>query len=196
MLFHFNNLNPLSPNNNAHSDLRFRICEPGALYHFSLAIRRYIYEARETGKDIVILCIGTDRSTGDCLGPLTGAKLKSLNPFPHIFGTLDEPVHATNLSDQLDFIHTSFFSPFIIAVDACLGKSENIGSLTLGRGALRPGAAVNKCLPPVGDAYITGIVNVGGFMEHLVLQSTRLNLVMKMADNIAYGLSYGLGRSN
>ena len=26
--------------------------------------------------DIVILCIGTDRSTGDCLGPLVGHKLK------------------------------------------------------------------------------------------------------------------------
>jgi len=32
------------------------------------------------------------------------------------------------------------------------------------------------------------VVNVGGFLEHLVLQSTRLSLVMKMADTIAGGL--------
>ena len=82
--------------------------------------------------------------------------------------------------------------PFIIAVDACLGKLDNVGCVALGHGPVKPGAAVNKDLPPVGDAYITGIVNVGGFMEHMVLQSTRLNLVVKMADSIAHGLSFGL----
>jgi len=44
---------------------------------------------------------------------------------------------------------------------------------------------VNKDLPPVGDIHMTGIVNVGGFMEYFVLQNTRLNLVVKMADIIA-----------
>ncbi|MNN53765.1 hypothetical protein D3C81_1685430 [compost metagenome] len=36
--------------------------------------------------------------------------------------------------------------------------------------------------------HITGIVNVGGFMEYLVLQNTRLSLVMNMADVIARGI--------
>ena len=69
---------------------------------------------------------------------------------------------------------------------------ENIGCVSIGKGPLKPGAAVNKNLPEVGDVFVTGVVNVGGFMEHLVLQSTRLNLVMKMADTIAQGLSCGL----
>ena len=69
---------------------------------------------------------------------------------------------------------------------------ESVGCVSLGKGSLKPGAAVHKDLPSVGDAYITGIVNVSGFMEHLVLQSTRLNLVMKMSDTIAHALSYGL----
>ena len=33
-----------------------------------------------------------------------------------------------------------------------------------------------------------GIANVGGFMEYFVLQNTRLNLVMKMADIISQSL--------
>ena len=41
----------------------------------------------------------------------------------------------------------------------------------------KPGAGVNKDLPPVGDLYITGVVNVGGFMDYLVLQNTRLYLI-------------------
>jgi hypothetical protein len=36
--------------------------------------------------------------------------------------------------------------------------------------------------------HITGVVNTGGFMDFLVLQSTRLSVVMKMADIIARGL--------
>ncbi|MNE77605.1 hypothetical protein D3C80_1739330 [compost metagenome] len=36
----------------------------------------------------------------------------------------------------------------------------------------------------MGDISIYGIVNVGGFMEYMVLQNTRLSLVMRMADEI------------
>jgi hypothetical protein len=40
--------------------------------------------------------------------------------------------------------------------------------------------------------FITGIVNFGGFMDFLVLQNTRLNIVMKIADLIATGIRYVL----
>jgi len=138
----------------------------------------------------VLLCIGTDRSTGDSLGPLIGSKIQSLiQDYLHVYGTLDEPVHASNLKEKLEQIYSSFKDPYIIAVDACLGSIESVGHISIGDGALHPGAGVNKDLPPVGDLHITGIVNVGGFMEYLVLQNTRLNIVMKMADLIAEGVS-------
>ena len=175
---------------------KFNVSKPNVVYDVAISVRNLIQRAKSDGRQIVVLCIGTDRSTGDCLGPLTGTKLKTLNLFPHIYGTLDEPVHATNLETQLKIINTDYSQPYIIAVDACLGKLENVGCVTIGHGSVKPGAAVNKDLPAVGNAYITGIVNVGGFMEHLVLQSTRLNLVMKMADTIAHGLSFGLGRGH
>ena len=177
-------------------ELKFNVSQPNVIYDLAVSIRNVVQTATSGGYQIVVLCIGTDRSTGDALGPLTGTKLKVLNLFPHIYGTLDEPVHATNLESRLAEINTSFSHPFVIAVDACLGKLENVGCVTLGHGAVKPGAAVNKDLPAVGNAYITGIVNVGGFMEHMVLQSTRLNLVMKMADTIAHSISFGLGRNH
>ena len=38
----------------------------------------------------IILCIGTDRSTGDALGPLIGTHLSRLNlPQLKVYGTLD-----------------------------------------------------------------------------------------------------------
>ncbi|CAM3630771.1 spore protease YyaC [Marinicrinis lubricantis] len=141
-------------------------------------------------RNIVIVCVGTDRSTGDCLGPMIGTKLKGLlNGHTSIYGTLDEPVHAMNLRETIEHIKQSYTQPFIIAIDACLGQVSSIGCVQIAEGAVKPGAGVNKELPPVGDIHITGIVNVGGFMEYFVLQNTRLSLVMRMADVIADGLS-------
>ncbi|MEG6584415.1 spore protease YyaC [Dendrosporobacter sp. 1207_IL3150] len=173
-------------------ELKFSVHNPQAMYDIAINLRTLIADAKSTGHEIVVVCIGTDRSTGDSLGPLTGSKLHSLNLNSHVYGTLDDPIHATNLADKVTTIGSSYEKPYIIAIDACLGRLESVGCVSLGRGSVKPGAAVNKDLPAVGDAYITGIVNVGGFMEHLVLQSTRLNLVMKMADTIANSLSFAM----
>lgn len=140
------------------------------------------------GRELIYLCIGTDRATGDCLGPLVGSRLKSLSPQSRIFGTLETPVHATNLQEALDEITGSYDNPFIIAVDACLGNAERIGYINVRRGSLKPGTALNKSLPEVGDFHISAVVNVGGFFEHMVLQNTRLFIVYQMADIIAKGL--------
>lgn len=145
--------------------------------------------------EIIILCIGTDRSTGDSLGPLTGYKMKKvLNKFDkvHVYGTLDAPVHAKNLEEHIKTIYSSHKNPFIIAIDACLGKVDRVGYLTVSQGPLKPGAGVKKSLPSVGDIHITGIVNLGGFMEYIVLQNTRLSLVMSMAETISSAVYFGL----
>lgn len=173
-------------------EMKYNVNQPGTVYEVAAATRYLIRDARSFNRDIIVVCIGTDRSTGDALGPLAGSKLRSINMFQHVYGTLDEPVHATNLTEKIDEIKGKSPHSFLIAVDACLGRLENVGCVSLGKGSIKPGAAVKKELPSVGDAYITGVVNVGGFMEHLVLQSTRLSLVMKMADTIAYGLSFAL----
>jgi putative sporulation protein YyaC len=137
----------------------------------------------------VIVCVGTDRSTGDALGPLVGSKLNKLDPpRSHIYGTLEYPVHAMNLEETLDRITDKHPSAFVIAIDACLGQLNSVGSIQLNTGPLKPGAGVNKDLPPVGDIHLTGIVNVGGFMEYFVLQNTRLSLVMNLADVITASL--------
>ncbi|NSJ87437.1 DUF1256 domain-containing protein [Blautia hansenii] len=49
--------------------------------------------------ELVILCIGSDRITGDSLGPLVGHSLSRFSlPHARVYGTLDRPVHALNLS--------------------------------------------------------------------------------------------------
>lgn len=142
---------------------------------------------------LAIICIGTDRSTGDCLGPLIGTKLgPALGPEVLVLGTLEDPVHAVNLEEVVRDLYARIPNPFVIAVDACLGQSESVGFISLKEGPLQPGTGVNKNLPAVGDLHLIGVVNVGGFMEYLVLQNTRLALVMQMAEVIATALREGI----
>ncbi|HZG57286.1 spore protease YyaC [Paenibacillus sp.] len=145
---------------------------------------RHTFAAVPAYRPIVVVCVGTDRSTGDALGPLVGSSLHKHSDLP-VYGTLDEPVHAVNLVERLEQIHDAHRNPYIVAIDACLGQLSSVGCIQAGDGPVKPGAGVNKELPPVGDYHVTGIVNVGGFMEYFVLQNTRLSLVVNMADVIA-----------
>ena len=143
---------------------------------------------------LIFLCIGTDRATGDSLGPITGHKLISSIRMKDIsiFGTLEKPVHAKNINQTLDFIQAAYEKPYIAAIDACLGKPESVGFITIGDGPVNPGAGLSKSLPTVGNLSITGIVNVATGMDFTVLQNTRLHLVMKMAEVIHDGIYFGL----
>lgn len=142
---------------------------------------------QEKRKGVLLFCIGTDRSTGDSLGPLTGHKLKTLgmlNDKIPVIGTLDAPVHAVNLEQAIARVHHSYPDYVIVAVDASVGQMEHVGCITLGRGALCPGLGVCKQLQEVGDIFITGIVGGYGNYDPLMLQSVRLSIVMRMADYI------------
>lgn len=137
-------------------------------------------------REYVVVCIGTDRSTGDSLGPLTGTFLTEQQPkHLSVYGTLHEPVHATNLNDYVNRIHKHHHYPYVIAIDACLGRSSSVGKIITGTGSIQPGAALNKSLPSIGDMFLTGVVNISGFMEYSVLQNTRLSLVVDMAKTIS-----------
>lgn len=168
---------------------RFLLKETRHLYSDPSVVRQLsdrLLELIPPEQEIVIVCIGTDRSTGDAFGPLVGSMVadQNLKNFT-VYGTLAEPVHALNLKEKLEQIRKKHVQPFIIAVDACLGKSTSIGMITVAKGAISPGAAMQKDLPKVGDVAVSGIVNVGGFMEYFVLQNTRLHTVIEMAARLS-----------
>lgn len=147
---------------------------------------------RKLSQPIVILCIGTDRATGDCLGPLLGSYLASQRTNALILGSLVEPVHAVNLDSILEYIYNTYEDPFIIAIDACLGTKEHIGYITLETGGLYPGESTNKSLPCVGNIAITGIVNRAVSSNFFVLQSTRLHTVITLSNVISKGICFAL----
>lgn len=171
-----------------------------SLFEFTDALQELVKKNINEKQEIVLLCIGSDRATGDCLGPIIGHNLHRYQTRPHkknfhIYGTLENPLHAKNLEATLQVIQLYHPEALIIAIDASLGIVDHIGYVTLGEGALSPGVGVAKKLPAVGDIFITGIVNLSGFGSQMLLQTTHLNLVMKLADFITMGLCRSLLQS-
>jgi putative sporulation protein YyaC len=168
---------------------------PDARRGVSDALYEVLAPLYDPAREVVCLCIGTDRSTGDALGPLVGRALRqSAGGRMRVVGCLEDPVHASNLHDAVSRVAQSMPDAIVVAIDACLGRLETVGTITVGAGPLCPGAGVNKALPQVGAAFVTGTVNVGGFMEYFVLQNTRLSLVVSMAEVIAAGVAHAIQR--
>lgn len=139
----------------------------------------------------VILCIGSDLSVGDSLGPVTGTKLKeklaNLNCF--IYGTLSKPITAHEVKYMNEFLKKTHPDSPIIAVDAAVGLAGDIGLIRIAKRAIKPGSGANKKLAKVGDVSIMGIVAEHSVFNYSLFSATRLNIIYKMAEIISEGIS-------
>lgn len=170
--------------NSSQSDVGIRMAysDRNAVHELAKYISRFLNDRT------IIVCIGTDKCIGDCLGPLVGTLLqKSAFTYP-VFGTLENPAHAINLDSVISGINQKYKNPFVIAIDACLGYSDFIGDIQLKLGPVHPGKGVGKALPHVGDISIVGVVDSIDASDMFSIRSIRLNLIMKMAEVITSAL--------
>lgn len=137
--------------------------------------------------NVFVLCVGTDRLTGDSFAPFVGTFLKQKG-YENVLGTIDDPVHAVNLDEKIKEIPEGYT---VLAIDASLG--ENVGKLTLHSGSLLPGRGVGKELTPVGDFNIGGIVNKAhpssDMLNLMGISNTRLSVVIKLAETCAEAIN-------
>jgi len=137
-------------------------------------------------KELIVVCIGTDKCIGDCLAPMIGTFIEERNNNIKIYGTLSEPVHALNIHKRLDEINYNHPNAFIIGIDACLGDEEDIGEIRLRDYSISPGKGVGKELPQVGDMSIIGIVDSSDNSEFFFMnKSIRLSFIYDMAKTIS-----------
>ncbi|SKA81183.1 putative sporulation protein YyaC [Clostridium sp. USBA 49] len=165
---------------------------PLAYYEIANFLKNYMDE------NTVIVCIGTDRCIGDCLGPLVGTFLKEkFFPLP-VFGTISEPIHALNIDKKLSEIKTLFPKANIIGIDACLGDDDSIGEIQARDYPIHPGKGVGKSLPEVGKISIIGIVDSSDNNELFTNRNIRLDLIVEIAKVITQAIihSYYLYEKN
>ena len=163
---------------------------PKAAQKMSAILSFYLKKQKPAPSAMVLLCIGTDRVTGDSLGPLIGYKLAKQNIANiYVYGTLQHPVHALNLETVLAEIKKEHPLLPVVAVDASLGQESDLECITVTPGSIHPGIGVDKNLCAVGDISITGVVSISSPYAQMQLQATRLHTVMRLADIISDGIA-------
>lgn len=162
------------------------------IYDFSNVLRNKITDLEIT--ELIFLCIGTDRITGDSFGPLVGYKLKSLfkkEKNVKIIGDLENIVSAYNIQKIITNINNEYEIPFIIAIDAALSNKNNIGKIVVSKEKMNVGSGLNKKSIYVGDVSVKGIVSRDlkkPQYNFKSLQNIPLGLIMTMADCVAQGI--------
>lgn len=118
-------------------------------------------------REIVFLCIGSIKCKGDSIAPRIGTVLRELNVY-NIYGDTINPVHASNLEVTIEEIKREYDNPFIIAIDASIGRYAPIGSIGIHEGGLRAGAGCGRNLPCIGDLSIKPVIanNVENLLIH------------------------------
>ncbi len=145
--------------------------------------------------DLVFLCIGTDRMTGDCFGPLVGNRIKEAignnNIKCTVYGDLENPLIYSGIDKSLKEINEKCDNPCIIAIDAALSNESNIGKILVRKGGLKFGVAINKGRREVGNISIKAIIGRNYKTTHQnmeLLQNTSLNFVMNLANIVSGGI--------
>jgi len=138
----------------------------------------------------VIVCIGSDLTPGDCLGPVAGSLIRSeQSAAPYfVYGTLNAPVTAKEVNYLKRFFALTHPHRKILAIDAAVGEREEIGLIKISDHGLQPGSGVKKQLGRIGDISVLGIVADKKDFTFSLLNSIRFSPVYAMASAIAAGV--------
>lgn len=146
----------------------------------------------------IIVCIGSDRISGDSLGPITGSMLKKKLRLPQIFvlGCLEKTVTAKEVNYLNYFLKETFPNRLIICVDSAVGSFSDVGAIKISDAPISPGSGINKKLAKIGDVSIQGVVAEKGILCAAALSEVRMHMIYKMSDIISDSIaSFILGES-
>lgn len=155
----------------------------------------YFNQAFKNEKPI-ILCIGSERATGDALAPLVGTLLREkYNLEAYIYGTLDNAVNAKNVEEVYAFILARHKGKKILAIDACVGNEADVGFVKFSNIGLMPRSAIEPQFKSYGDYSLLGIVDK---MEKdpFSVFTTRLSTVFNLGKKIANAIDYAFKNQN
>ena len=156
----------------------------------------YIFNKVKNQKEyseVTFLCVGTDRITGDCFGPLVGTKLiELLKEYNYsninIYGSLRQNLSYENIGEIIKNINKK---SIIIVIDAALSKKENIGKIFVQKSKTILGKSLEKNKIEIGDISIKSVVAKDykvAKCNFKALQNISLNGVMTLANIVSEGI--------
>lgn len=105
-------------------------------------------------KEIILVCIGTDKHVWDSLGPMVGSMLENYNI--KIYGNLNDPVTAINVENLKHILDEIHKEAIIIAIDIAVTSRLDLNKkIYIRRGGIKPGIGVGiRDLSLIGDYSI------------------------------------------
>ena len=146
-----------------------------------MILRRWYYQDSGISflfpKDLVFICVGTDRVIGDFLGVLVAQDLRKAG-VPNVY-----ECNSLNMKEVVEKATKCHPDSLVVALNSALGNSSSlVGLITLRDEKLCSGLGVGKNLPSFGDYSLTGVVNAGKGIYPL--KTACPNLVFAMKKNM------------
>ena len=138
-------------------------------------------------RETVVICIGSDRVAGDMLGPMVGSALREEYRLPcPVYGWIGESVNGLNLEEYLAMVSARHPQSVVIAVDAALGKTEDVGKVRFKKGGIKSGGALERKGEKIGDLGVIGAVAVSPetSASSALVRRTRLCLFRAAAKDL------------
>lgn len=153
----------------------------------------YKAKSQKEYSEITFLCVGTDRITGDCFGPLVGSKLiellKKCNYSNiNVYGSLEQNLSYKNINKIIKNINNK---SIIIVIDAALSKKENIGKIFVSNTKTVLGKSLERAQIEIGDISIKSVVAKDykiAKCNFKALQNISLSGVMTLANIVSEGI--------
>jgi len=134
-------------------------------------------------KNVVFLCVGTDRVIFDSLGCMVGSILKSKG-FPYyIYGDMSKCITGKNVMFAVDYIRTMHPDCILCVVDALATRDQcHMNEIVVASDYV---SSLSSELRIDADIFVYGITTL---MRERIGQGTKLLSVYQLAENIANGI--------
>ena len=151
---------------------------------------------------IIILCVGTNKLVGDCVGPIVGNKLARLLKQSNniiIYGNMKSTLNSKNARLIINKIFKDYSNPFIITIDAALGQKELINKVIINTGNIQIGNSIGHNISYFSHINIKAVV--GEYKQTIeeniyTLKNVNRNKINKVSNQITYEVYKMLERIN
>ena len=153
------------------------------------------FEKINAFSDIIILCVGSNKVVGDCIGPIVGQKLNKLlqnNESIHVYGDMEKTLNLKNAEPIIKKALYEYANPFIITVDSALGRQEMVKKIVVSSGEIKIGNSLGRSINYDSHINIKGVVGeykntIDENMETLKL--VKPELVMRLSEIVVHGIT-------
>lgn len=165
-----------------YKELSFKLDEINISDVVNFILEHYKLSAKD---ELIIINVGTDKCVGDSFAPMLGSYMEEHNMSIKFYGTLDDPIHAKNFREKIDYIDKHHENAFVIVIDACLCDDEcDIGKVYVRNKAISPRKGLRSSLPSIGDISILYIVNEEGYNPFFQLNNVDIKDINKGVEEI------------